>query len=84
MIAVWIGIILFTIQLLVGSVIEPKILGQSMGISPVVVLFSLLFWGYVWGIIGMILAVPFAVLIKIILENISGLKPLSILMSDYK
>ncbi len=84
MIAVWIGIILFTIQFLVGSVLEPKILGQSMGISPVVVLFSLLFWGYAWGIIGMILAVPLAVLIKIILENISGLKPLSILMSDYK
>jgi AI-2 transport protein TqsA len=84
MIAVWIGIILFTIQFLVGSVLEPKIMGQSMGISPVVVLFSLLFWGYVWGIIGMILAVPSAVLLKIILENISGLKPLSILMSDYK
>jgi predicted PurR-regulated permease PerM len=84
MIAVWIGIILLSIQFLVGNVLEPKILGQSVGISPVVVLFSLLFWGYVWGIIGMILAVPSAVLIKIILENISGLKPLSILMSDYK
>jgi predicted PurR-regulated permease PerM len=55
-----------------------------MGISPVVVLFSLIFWGYVWGIVGMVLAVPIAVFLNIILENISELKPLSILMSDYK
>ena len=55
-----------------------------MGISPVVVLFSLIFWGYVWGVVGMVLAVPIAVLIKIVLENISELKPLSVLMSDYR
>jgi predicted PurR-regulated permease PerM len=81
---IWIAVILFAIQFLVGNVIEPKVVGSSVNISPVVVLFSLIFWGYVWGVIGMILAVPFAVIIKIILENISALKPLSVLMSDYK
>jgi len=84
MIVIWIAIILLVIQIVIGNVVEPKVLGKTMGISPVVVLFSLIFWGYVWGILGMVLAVPIAVLIKIILENISGLRPLSILMSDYK
>lgn len=79
---IWIAVILFLIQFVVGSLLEPKIVGQSMGISPLVVLFSLIFWGYVWGIIGMVLAVPFAVFIKIVFENISGLRPLSVMMSD--
>jgi len=83
-IVIWIASCLLLIQFLVGSVLEPKIIGHSMGISPVVVLFSLIFWGYAWGIIGMILAVPFAVMIKITMENISGLKPVSILISDHK
>jgi AI-2 transport protein TqsA len=80
----WIALCLFLIQFIVGNILEPKIVGQSMGISPLVVLISLIFWGYAWGIIGMILAVPLSVLLKIILENISGLKPLSILISDQK
>ena len=84
MIVIWIAIILLGIQFVVGNVVEPKVVGKSMGISPVVVLFSLIFWGYVWGIVGMVLAVPIAVFIKIILDNISELKPLSVLMSDYK
>jgi len=81
---VWVTLSLLLIQFLVGNIIEPKIIGQSMGISPIVVLFSLMFWGYAWGIIGMILAVPIAVLIKIIMDSISGLKPIGILISDYK
>jgi predicted PurR-regulated permease PerM len=83
-IVIWIALVLLAIQVLIGNVLEPKVVGKSMGISPVVVLFSLIFWGYVWGIVGMVLAVPIAVFIKIILENISELKPLSVLMSDYR
>jgi predicted PurR-regulated permease PerM len=84
LIVIWITAVLLLIQFLIGNVLEPKVVGKSTGISPVVVLFSLIFWGYVWGIVGMVLAVPIAVLIKIVLENISELKPLSVLMSDYK
>lgn len=83
-IVIWIAVVLLAIQFLMGNVLEPKVVGKSMGISPVVVLFSLIFWGYVWGIVGMVLAVPIAVFIKIILENISELKPLSVLMGDYR
>ena len=83
-IVIWIAVLLLAIQFLIGNVLEPRIVGKSMGISPVVVLFALIFWGYVWGIIGMVLAVPFAVIIKIILENIPELRSLSVLMSDQK
>ena len=57
-IVIWIAVVLLAIQVLIGNVLEPKVVGKSMGISPVVVLFSLIFWGYVWGIVGMVLAVP--------------------------
>ena len=79
---VWIATCLLVIQTIVGNILEPKIVGKSMNLSPLVVLIALMFWGYAWGIVGMILAVPFAVLIKIIMENIPGLKPVSILMGD--
>ena len=59
------------IQLLVGSVLEPVFMGKSFKINIVTVLIMLLFWGFLWGIAGMILAVPMAVLIKILCEQFS-------------
>ena len=81
---IWITLSLITVQFIIGNVLEPRIVGKSMGISPVVVLFSLMFWGFTWGIIGMILAVPSAVLVKIIMDNIDTLKPFGVLISDHK
>jgi predicted PurR-regulated permease PerM len=45
-------------------------------------LFSLIFWGYVWGIVGMFLAVPIAATIKILFSNIEPLKPLAIIIGS--
>jgi len=84
MIVVWIALCLLLIQTVVGNFLEPKIMGRSMNISPLVVLLSLMFWGFAWGVIGMILAVPIAVFGKIVMENFSGLKSLSILMGDHQ
>ena len=81
---VWIALILASIQFTIGSILEPKIVGHRVNLSPIIVLFSLIFWGYVWGIIGMLLAVPFAVFIKIIFENVTELRPLAVLMSEHK
>jgi len=81
---IWIAIVLLAIQIIIGNVVESKVVEKGMGISLVVVLFSMIFWGFVWGILGMVLAVPIAVFIKIVLENINELKPLSVLLSDYK
>ncbi len=75
-------IILILIQNLKGNILEPKIFGARLDLSPLMLLLSLIFWGYIWGIVGMILSVPIMSMIKIILMNFPGTKPLAILMSN--
>jgi predicted PurR-regulated permease PerM len=64
-----------------GNVVEPRLMGRGLGLSPLVVLFSLFFWGWLWGIPGMILAVPVAAVIKIVCSNIPELRLVAVLMS---
>jgi predicted PurR-regulated permease PerM len=75
---------LVSIQVLLGNVITPKIMGDKLNLSPVVVLLSLVFWGWLWGITGAVLAVPIASTIKIVCENIDPLQPISIMMGGGK
>ena len=49
--------------------IEPKIFGNRLGLNPLVILISLLLWGYIWGIVGMFLSVPLTAVIKIVISN---------------
>ncbi len=77
-----IAVLLIGIQQAIGMFIEPKLAGQKLGVSPLLILLSLAFWGLVWGIVGMILAVPLLVTIKIILDNIPETKPVAALMSN--
>jgi len=79
--ALWILLILTVIQQALGGFVEPKLMGEGLGLSPLVVLFSLFFWGWLWGILGMILAVPIAAMVKIICSNIPTLKFVGELMS---
>ncbi|MCU0285414.1 MAG: AI-2E family transporter [Acidobacteria bacterium] len=72
---------LMVAQFLVGNYVEPRIAGRSLNLSPVMILISLIFWGYIWGIVGMILSVPLLSTIKIACENIPSLKPLAELIS---
>jgi predicted PurR-regulated permease PerM len=72
------------IQLLLGNFLDPKLQGDQLDLSPVLILVSLVFWGWIWGLSGMFLAVPLAETIKIICGNIDALKPLSVLMSSGK
>ena len=76
----WIVVALSVIHFIIGNFLNPKIMGKSMNLSPLLVLFALLFWGWLWGIVGMFLAIPLTVAVKIIFENIDGLRPISVLM----
>ena len=77
-----IAVLLIAIQQVIGVYIEPRMTGARLGVSPLLILLSLSFWGSVWGITGMILAVPLLVTVKIILDNIRETKPLATLMSN--
>ncbi len=79
--AFWILIILILIEQVMSNFVEPRLMGQGLGLSPLFVLFALFFWGWLWGIAGMILAVPIVAIMKIICMNVPGLKLLAVLMS---
>jgi predicted PurR-regulated permease PerM len=79
--AIWILIILITLQQVMGNVVEPRLMGEGLGLSPLVVLFSLFFWGWLWGIPGMILATPMTAIVKIVYSNIPELGIVATLMS---
>lgn len=61
--------ILITIQTIIGNGLEPKIFGDRLGLNPIVILLSLLLWGYIWGVVGMFLSVPLTAIAKIIMSN---------------
>ena len=71
-------------NMIIGNVLDPKIIGDNVGISPLAVLVSLAIWGWLWGFAGMILAVPMMVIIKIVCENFPFLEPFSILIGSRK
>ena len=69
------------IQFSIGSILEPKIMGENFDLHPIAVLIFLMFWGLVWGIPGMFLAVPMTAVKKIIFSRIEVTKPLAELLA---
>lgn len=64
-----IALIIGAIQTLFFNVLEPQLIGRRLNLNPLLILLSVLLWGYVWGIIGMLLSVPLTAIIKIIMSN---------------
>ena len=75
---------LTAIQFGLGNFVVPKMLGDRLGISPVVILLSLLLWGTIWGVPGTILSVPIAAIIKIVCENSPALRPIAVIIGSGK
>jgi predicted PurR-regulated permease PerM len=74
--------LLTAIQMVIGNIIGPKILSESLGVSSIVILLSLLFWTMIWGIPGAFLSVPIASIIRIICENVPQLNSIAVLMGN--
>ena len=68
------------VNMVVGNIIEPRWMGRSLGLSTLVVILSLLFWGWAWGPLGALLSVPLTVGVKILLENTEDLRWAAILL----
>jgi AI-2 transport protein TqsA len=69
------------VQILFGAILEPIFMGKSFSINIITVLVMLMFWGFLWGVPGLIMAIPITVFIKIILEQFSSTKKLANLLS---
>ncbi len=71
-----------TVQNIEGNFITPKVVGGSVNINPLVAILSLFFWGLLWGIAGLVLALPIVAVIKVGLSYTDALRPVSVLLSD--
>jgi len=70
------------IQLIMGNLVEPRIMGTSLNISPLVVFLTLALWGVMWGVTGMLLSVPITVIIIIIMSEFPDTRPIAVLLSQ--
>lgn len=78
--AFWTLMSYLAVNMVMGNIVEPRILGQGLGISTLVVFLSLIFWGYIFGTVGMFLAVPLTLTIKLILAQSSEFQWIAILL----
>lgn len=76
------GLWVTAVNFILGNIIEPKIEGDNLGLSPFIILVALTFASWLWGVLGLFLAVPLMVVIKIICENISFLKPAAVFLGN--
>ncbi len=70
------------VNMVIGNFIEPHLMGRRVGLSTLVVVLSLVFWGWVWGPIGMLLSVPLTMVLKILLENTEEFRWVAVLLGD--
>jgi len=68
-------------QVLYGSILEPIFMGKSFSINVITVLVALMFWGFIWGVPGLIMAIPITVFLKIILEQFPSTRGIAKLIS---
>ena len=78
---IFVGLLLVACDNIIGNIMEPRILGDKLNLSPLILLLSLFAGEYVWGIVGMVLSVPIVSMLKIVLMNFDSTRPIAILMS---
>jgi len=71
----------FLVNVIIGNFVEPRVMGRRMNLSPLIVFAALLFWGYLWGPLGMILSVPLTMILRILFEGNPSTRPLAVLMA---
>ena len=69
-------------QIFVANVFEPRLAGRTLNLSPVLIILSLAFWAWLWGVVGLVIAVPIMVSLRLVLENVPATRPFAVLMMD--
>lgn len=70
------------VNTVMGNILEPRLIGKNVGLSPLIVFLSLIFWGWVLGIVGMMLATPLTITIKIIFDSMDSTKHLGFMIGN--
>lgn len=78
----WVFLVFVSVNVVIGNFIEPRFLGIGLGISTIVVLLSLLFWGMIFGAAGMFLAIPLTMSLKIALDTSPNTRWIAVMLSD--
>ena len=73
---------LITMEQIIGNFLDPRLQGRTLNVSSLVVLLSVIFWGWVWGVPGALIAVPLTVTIILVCANTSALRPIAVLLSE--
>jgi AI-2 transport protein TqsA len=81
-ILLWVFVAIQAVQLTVGNILEPKLMGRSLNLSPLGVLIALTFWGILWGVLGMVLSVPITSVMVIIFSRFSNTKFVAVWLSE--
>ncbi|MGB0144973.1 MAG: AI-2E family transporter [Akkermansiaceae bacterium] len=82
--AVAVGVGYVSINVFLGNFLEPMLMGRRFGLSTLVVIISVLFWGFVWGPVGMFLAVPLTMVLKVMLDNSDELRWIAVAITKEK
>ena len=70
------------INVVIGSAVEPRVMGRALGLSPLVVLVSLVFWGRLWGPVGALLSAPLTMVVKVAVANTKDMRWLAIFLGS--
>ena len=79
--AVFLYVVLQGLHFVVGNIIAPRMQGRSLNMDPLVVLLSLAFWGWLWGVIGMFLSTPLTVIVMVVCAQFPGSRWVAVLLS---
>ncbi len=79
---IWVFIVIQAVQLLVGNVLEPKIMGRTLNLSPLGVMLALTFWGVIWGVLGMFLSVPITSVMLITFSRFESTRFIAVWLSE--
>lgn len=77
-----VGLGYVAVNMVLGNVVEPMVMGRRLGLSTLVVFVSLIFWGWLWGPVGMLLSVPLTMVVKILLDNSERYHWVSVLLDS--